>query len=167
MINISIASNENDLNSVKKLTAQYINWTLTQAEKEYGFFVNEDEAYERAVSEFPIFQNSSGRILLATDNDNAVGIAFLKKLKEDTCEIKRVFVLPECRGHKLGARLMDRLIQEASEIGYEKILLDTAKFMTAAHKIYYGRGFKEIPPYPESEYGADIEKSLIFMELIL
>jgi len=64
------------------------------------------------------------------------------------CEMKRLYVRPQLRGHRLAHQLIDRLISEAHTIGYTQMRLDTVVgTMDAAINLYRQYGFYEIPPY--------------------
>ncbi len=91
----------------------------------------------------------------------------MKSIREDTCEIKRMYVRPVYRGKKIGRNLLDQLIQDAKEIGYSKILLDSAQFMREAHSLYRSAGFKDIALYPETEMSEDFQEHMVYMELEL
>ena len=105
----------------------------------------------------------SGRLLLARYADHAAGCIALRKLEPGVCEMKRLYVRPEDRGHGLGRKLVDRLIAEARVIGYQRMRLDTIESaMKDAVALYRQIGFKEIPPYSS----VPIETAL-WMELVL
>jgi putative acetyltransferase len=64
------------------------------------------------------------------------------------CEMKRLYVRPQFRGHRLAHQLIERLITEARTIGYTHMRLDTVVgTMDAAINLYREHGFYEIPPY--------------------
>jgi ribosomal protein S18 acetylase RimI-like enzyme len=88
-----------------------------------------------------------GCIILAEINKIPAGCVALRKLEDDTCEMKRMFVKPEFRGKGIGKKLIQAIIEQAQEIGYKKIRLDTISTMTIAINIYESVGFKEINPY--------------------
>ena len=91
-----------------------------------------------------------GRLYLALWEGEAAGCIALRKLDEQRCEMKRLYVRPAFRGHKIGDALVDRVIQDAKAIGYRHMLLDTLPFLESAIHMYRKRGFYEIPCYNDS-----------------
>jgi GNAT superfamily N-acetyltransferase len=104
---------------------------------------------------------------LAKEGNQAVGIGCMKKIREGMCEIKRIYVRQGHRGKKIGQKLLDQLIQSAREIGYSKILLDSARFMKKAHSLYRSAGFKEIEIYSETEMTENFQEHMVYMGLEL
>ena len=105
----------------------------------------------------------SGRLLLARYSGHAAGCIALRELDAGICEMKRLYVRPEDRGHGLGLMLVERLIAEARAIGYERMRLDTIESdMKDAVALYRRMGFREITPYSS----VPIESAL-WMELTL
>jgi putative acetyltransferase len=103
----------------------------------------------------------SGRLLLAHVDGQPAGCIALHRYRGDTAEMKRLYVRPQFRGHKLGQHLLDGLIAEAQAIGYRFIRLDTVpSVMGRAVELYRAYGFREIAPYRENP----IEGAL-YMEL--
>ncbi len=88
-----------------------------------------------------------GRLLLALHDARPAGCIALRKLENDVCEMKRLFVRPEFQSLKIGRALAERVIAEARGIGYARMRLDTLPVMTRAHSLYAALGFREIPPY--------------------
>ena len=104
-----------------------------------------------------------GRLLLAYSDDKLAGCIAMRKLEEGVCEMKRLFVRDEFRGHKVGIALIEHLIADAREIGYAKMRLDThPPKMGKAVSLYESHGFAEIPAYYYNPH-----EGVLFMELIL
>jgi len=92
-----------------------------------------------------------GRLLLAEFEGQLAGCGALHRLDAGNCEIKRLYVRPQFRGHGIGRLLTERLIAEARAIGYRAMRLDTiADKMREAVALYRRLGFREIAPYREN-----------------
>jgi GNAT superfamily N-acetyltransferase len=108
----------------------------------------------------------SGRLLLALWDGKPAGVIALRpmgKKTEGLCEMKRLFVRPEFRGHGIGRLLAECVIAEAAEIGYKRMRLDTMPGkMDSAIAMYRELGFTETEPY----YKTPVSQTL-FMELAL
>jgi GNAT superfamily N-acetyltransferase len=116
----------------------------------------------------PAYLPPRGRLLLARVDDGALlGTCFLKTIRADTAEIKRLFLRPAARGLGLGRALASRAVAEARELGAKRILLDTGIWMIEAQALYRRMGFREIARYPESENPPEVEDLLVYMELVL
>lgn len=106
----------------------------------------------------------TGRLLLAFWDERPAGVIALRPLEETgVCEMKRLYVRPEFRGHHIGRILAEQIIREAAEIGYSRMRLDTiAGKMDSAIAMYRELGFKETRPYYQTPVG-----HTLFLELTL
>jgi putative acetyltransferase len=101
-----------------------------------------------------------GAILLALQEQEFLGLVALRKLTDEICEMKRLYVRPAGRGAAVGFQLALQIIEEAKKIGYQKMRLDTHAAMVKAHQLYYSLGFYTIPRYNDN-----IVPGALFMEL--
>lgn len=92
----------------------------------------------------------SGRLYLALWEGETAGCIALRRLNDQRCEMKRLYVRPAFRGHKIGDALVDRILADAKAIGYRHMLLDTLPFLEGAIHMYRKRGFYDIPSYNDS-----------------
>jgi len=108
-----------------------------------------------------------GRIWLARDAaGEAAGCVALRPMDDDlVCELKRLYVRPDRRGTGLGRQLTVRAIDEAREMGYRLMRLDTGTFLDASRRLYASLGFTETPPY--YDVPPDVRRVTVFLELSL
>lgn len=135
--------------------------------KEYEAWLKLDlcfQNFEKELAELPgAYAPPSGRLLLGFEDGKLAGCVALRKLADDVCEMKRLFVRPDFQGRGLGRQLIDSILNEARAIGYRKMRLDTLPAqMGKAIALYGSLGFKEIDPY----YNNPVPGAL-FMELLL
>lgn len=82
----------------------------------------------------------------------------LKRLDDDACEIKRMYVIPEARGRGLARVLLASLEDRARELGYRIARLDTGPKQQHAVRIYESAGYVPIPNFnanPVATYFAE------------
>lgn len=91
---------------------------------------------------------------------SVLGCVALRRSSDGWCEMKRLYVVEEARGEKLGGKLMECILRDAKVMGYRGIRLDSLPEMEAAQKLYRKYGFVEIPPY----YDTPVEGT-VFMGL--
>lgn len=72
------------------------------------------------------------------------GVAPLIEGDPDTCELRKMYFLPELRGLGAGAALMTRCLDAARGFGFERCYLETLGGMDAAMKLYERTGFQRI-----------------------
>ena len=96
------------------------------------------------------------------DNDNNVfGTVGLKKINNDTVELKAFYLHKDLRGKGLGKRMLDTVVSEAKGLGYSSIVLDSMSKYKAAQRLYEKVGFVNTEKYNDNQY-ADV-----FMKLEL
>lgn len=84
----------------------------------------------------------NGSLLLAYYNGEAVGTVALQPLSEaGVCEMKRLYVDPAFRQHKIGNALVAAIIKAAKALGYTTMKLDTLERLQAAIQLYLKHGF--------------------------
>jgi len=109
-----------------------------------------------------VYGPPAGGLLLARRDGAFVGCVGFRRLADDTCEIKRLYVRPEARGADLGRRLAVAIIDEARAAGYRSMVLDSLPSMGAAQNLYRSLGFEPSRPYSDNP-----TEGVVYMRLTL
>ncbi len=164
-IEITVARDADDLNGLSEILREYLTWDIDQFRELTGVEIDIETFFDNTFKEISLYFPPLGRLILAREDRRLVGVGFLKPIRNEICEIKRMYVLPDQRGKGLGKALLVRLIDGAKEIGYGKILLDSACYMTAAHSLYRSAGFTDVEYYSEAETDEAFKEHLVYMEM--
>ena len=73
------------------------------------------------------------------------GIFPTEGLPEDTCELVKMYLLPEARGRGLGRLILEQCLQKAKEAGFRNIYIETMPELKLALKVYEKFGFEYLP----------------------
>ena len=101
-----------------------------------------------------------GRLYLIYCDEKLAGCIGLRKIDDQICEMKRLYIRPEFRGKKLSSILVEKVIEDAKKIGYSYMLLETLPFLQSAVHIYKKFGFYEIESYNNSPMDTSIYMKL-------
>jgi putative acetyltransferase len=108
-----------------------------------GFAINDPEvdwmsrAYTGPRSAYFVLRRD-GRVL------GGGGVAPLEGSDPDTCELRKMYFLPEARGAGAGAAMMERCLEAARAFGFRRCYLETLTGMDAAMRLYERSGFRRI-----------------------
>jgi putative acetyltransferase len=69
------------------------------------------------------------------------GLGPLPGADPDTCELRKMYLLPSARGLGAGRRLVEICLEEARRLGYRKCYLETLAQMDRARDLYERFGF--------------------------
>lgn len=86
---------------------------------------------------------SASLYLVATVDGRVVGGCGIASFagSRETCELRKLFLLPESRGLGIGKALVDRCLNYARQKGYRRCYLDTLSSMRTAIALYEKAGF--------------------------
>jgi GNAT superfamily N-acetyltransferase len=76
----------------------------------------------------------------------------LKTLAPDVGEVARMWVDRPYRGLGLARRILVALEQQAAELGFTTVRLDTNRALEEAKAMYRGAGYAEIARYNDNPY---------------
>jgi putative acetyltransferase len=94
------------------------------------------------------------------DDDRVLGGAGIAPLaggEPNTCELRKMYLLPEARGRGSGRALLDRCLAAARELAYRRCYLETLTGMDAAMRLYERAGFTRLcaPLGATGHFGCD------------
>ena len=79
--------------------------------------------------------------LIEDKQGNLLGTYGLYRLDQDTCELRKMYFVPEIRGQGLGRQTLERCIDHARRLGYRCIVLETFSVLKEAIRLYTRFGF--------------------------
>src|SRR5437762_4258694 len=89
-------------------------------------------SYIRAGGVFELIEYAQGTLL---------GTYGLFPLNDNTCELRKMYFLPEIRGLGLGKRVLERAVEHARRLGFKAIVLETISVLKRAIYLYTRFGF--------------------------
>lgn len=141
-MSLKIIAAYDDLENIKTLFTEYTNMLGV----DLAF-----QGFEEELKGLPgKYSLPKGRLFTAYYDNKLAGCIALRPFGENGCEMKRLFVRPEFRKCHIGEILVDKIIEDAKNIGYDYMVLDTLTTLTGAVNLYRKKGFIEIEPYYEN-----------------
>jgi GNAT superfamily N-acetyltransferase len=95
------------------------------------------------------FLPPNGVFLIVRVEGWPAGCGGLRRIRDDTAEIKRMFVEPGARCRGLGRKILEELESAALRLGYRKVLLETGLRQPEAIQLYESAGYQRIAAYGE------------------
>jgi len=166
-VRLVVADQCSDAAHIREVFWEYLEWANSRLIDDFGVNLDIAALQETDMRDLGKFMLPRGRLLLCYVEDRLAGVACLKQLTPTLGELKRMYVRPEYRRLGLGRMLLHRLIEEARQIGYQGLQLDSARFMHEAHQLYRSVGFREIEAYEGSEIPKQFREHWVFMRLEL
>jgi GNAT superfamily N-acetyltransferase len=102
-------------------------------------------------------------VVVAYENEKAVGCGAFKQFSANVAEIKRMFVLPENRGHGIAGKILTELEIWANELNFSECVLETGIKQPEAIRLYQKSGYERIPSY--GQY-LNVENSVCMKKII-
>ncbi len=104
--------------------------------------------------------DGQGAFFIAWLDEVGVGCGAVRRLDENTAELKRMYVDPQVRGQGVGRALVESLEREARALGVTRVVLETGTRLAPAIRMYEGLGYVRIPLF--GEYLSSPDTSVCF-----
>jgi len=102
-------------------------------------------------------------VILAYYDGKAIGCGAFKEYSQDQVEIKRMYVSSQFRGTGIATGILKQLEEWASELNYNKCILETGLMQSEAIQLYEKNGYGKIPNY--GQYNG-VETSVCFEKIL-
>ena len=140
---------------VRAMVAALNDYLIPLTPREFQFQLTVEQMAEPAVTLF-----------VARDAGQAVGIGALKDHGAGVGEVKRMFTLPEVRGQRVGANLLQHIENLAREKAITRLVLETGEGpgFEPAWRVYERSGFTQcgvVLDYPDSGFSRFYDKKLV------
>lgn len=94
---------------------------------------------------------------------NLLGSVGIYPIDQSTCELRKMYFVPEIRGLGLGSYILERAIKQAKDLGFTRMVLETSSKLAAANRLYTRFGFQplaadHLAARADQAYGLDLTK---------
>lgn len=120
----------------------------------------EEHAFYNSLNKIDMIKH----VLVAYDNEIPVACGAIREFSPFAMEVKRMYTKPQYRGKGIATKILLELEQWATELSYQKCLLETGNRQPDAIHVYEKNGYKRIPNY--GKY-ANVENSVCFEKELL
>lgn len=100
---------------------------------------------------YETYRDSDGKYFVIVDNDTqkvlgGCGFSRLKgtTIEESTCELQKLYFRPELRGKGLAPQILSLCIEQATQMGFRTMYLESTPVMTTAIDLYKKFGFEHL-----------------------
>ena len=111
---------------------------------------------------YELFSRTKGAVYFIAEKEGSLvgggGIFPSPGLPGDTCELVKMYLLPEVRGIGLGKKIIEACIRFAKEAGYQNIYIETMPELKQAMNTYEKFGFRYLnaPMGETGHFGCDL-----------
>ena len=138
-VDVRVAESAVDVAVVRQLWREY--WDSVGLPKNF-------QGFDAELAGLPgIYGAEGGVLLLASQKEEPAGTIALRRLNGTSGEVKRLYLRPKFRGHGLGRRLLNEVIQRAGGFQYDCLYADTLPNMMEALSLYERVGFERVEAY--------------------
>jgi len=110
------------------------------------------ELFQRPRSVYYVAETETGKIV------GGGGIFPTEGLPEDTCELVKMYLLPEERGKGLGGLIIEKCLQTAKDLGFRQIYIESMPELGQALKVYekFGFNYLSAPLGDSGHFGCEL-----------
>ena len=84
--------------------------------------------------------------VLADEAGHVVGSVALFPVSRSTCELRKMYLAAPARGRGFGRHLLEHALSRARDLGFARVVLETASVLREAMALYERYGFRRYTP---------------------
>jgi len=148
-----------------KMIREYVEWVRARY-SDYEWIVDiafDHRSFDEELRNLStLYGPPKGKTLLAWRDGDLVGAGAYRRLSDEVCEMKRLFVPARYQGAGTGRRLCNALLRTAKIDGFRVMRLDTGHLFAEAIKLYQSVGFHSCAAY--NDYPSALQSYMVYME---
>ena len=101
-------------------------------------------SFDKELNDLPGYY-SGGAIIVGYEEDKPIACVAIKKISDETCEGKRLFIRPEYRGKGYAKIMLKAMTDKAFELGFKELIFTTKpEVMRIGYSLYKRLGYEEL-----------------------
>ena len=121
---------ESQLEEIRIILNEFLSFIANELNKPpWDFNLNVEHELDFTMNNLDKFAKPDGRLLLVEVDGQIAGTISLRKIREDSGEIKRMYVRLKFRGEKLGNLMIEEVIRVSKENGFPKLIWWIVRFL--------------------------------------
>jgi GNAT superfamily N-acetyltransferase len=121
---------ESHLGEIRIILNEFLSFIANELTKPpWNFNLDEDHEVDLTINNLDKFAEPDGRLLLFEVDGQITGTISLRKIREYSGEIKRMYVRLKFRGEKLGNLMIEEVIRVSKENGFPKLIWWIVRFL--------------------------------------
>jgi GNAT superfamily N-acetyltransferase len=136
--------------------------------REYGWDSHFEALVARIMADFADGHDAVRQRMWIAESDGAIVgsvMAVRAAGREQTAQLRCLYVEPEARGRGLGGRLIETCVAFCREAGYRRVILWTQSNLHAARVLYERAGFQLTEETAHRSFGHDLVAQIWELEL--
>lgn len=113
---------------------------------EYGLSPDPNDADKDLAAVEQYYHARNGYFGVVESQGRIIATTGVFQISAETCELRKMYILKNHRGEGLGKYLLTFSINKARELGYQRMVLETASPLKEAIALYKKYGFKPYTP---------------------
>lgn len=135
-----------NLRPASNLDSEQIKSVVFTVLKEYGLRPDSNSTDKDLDAIEESYFSNNGFLGVIEVENVIVATVGLHRVDENTCELRKMYSLPSQRGKGLGKRMLEFALSKARELGYSRVILETASPLKEAIGLYRKYGFRAFNP---------------------